>query len=105
METGEKTNEYRKPSLWILSRLYDKQGNKKDYTHIKVTWGYGSERPYYVAEFKYFLFTERTYTKKYSNGLQVKINKGDINIKIGKIIEHYKIKQNEIQVKIKSFHD
>jgi hypothetical protein len=94
MITGEKTNEYRRPSLWMLTRLFDKQGNKKKYTHVKITWGYGADRPYFICEFKYFLFTERSYTITYSTGFKVKISKGDINIKLGKIVENHKQSKN-----------
>ena len=70
MITGEKTQEFRKCSTWIESRLYDKKGNPRTYDYIQFTNGYGKERPSFTA--KYCGFSkEKTINKKYSNGFSV----------------------------------
>lgn len=35
-ETGEKKNEYREPTFWIKSRLFDRKGNRKEFDLIKI---------------------------------------------------------------------
>lgn len=90
METGEKKNEYRKPTNWIISRLFDKKtGKRKQYDLISITWGYG-ERPFFIAKFKGFYISERNFTMTYSTGFKVEIEKGDYILKFGKILKHYK---------------
>jgi len=87
MISGEKNKEYRKPSKWIKSRLFHKKTReKKVYSHIKVVWGYGSGRPFFIAKFKYFITSERNYTLSFSNGLKVEVEKGDYIIHYGKIV-------------------
>lgn len=43
MLTGEKDKEYRKPSKWIVSRLYNKDGTLKKYDVVKFVNGYGHD--------------------------------------------------------------
>ena len=45
MLSGEKKQEFRKPSEWIRTRLVG-----KDYDLIKFVNGYGSDKPYFVCE-------------------------------------------------------
>lgn len=78
---GEKTTEYRHLSKWILSRLIN-----KSYDLIKFTNGYGSDRPYFICEFIKWGYTEKA-SYSFSNGLLVNVVDGDIEIKLGKIIE------------------
>ncbi len=78
MVTGEKTEEYREESKWILSRL------KKDYDFIQITNGFGSDRPVFVAEYLGYSIVSDV-DKVYSNGLSVKGNK--VVIRFGKIID------------------
>ena len=93
MVTGEKTIEYRKPTAWIKSRLYDKNDNKRTYDIIKFTNGYGSDKPYFIAEFLGFNDSWMDCTKEYSNGLKVEIKEGDYKIHLGKIIEKGNLKE------------
>lgn len=87
MVTGEKSNEYRKSSFWIKSRLF--KGNiPKKIDYVKFVNGYGSQRPYFIARFEGFHKAKINYTMKYSNGLKIQIRKGDFNIKLGTIIEY-----------------
>ena len=64
MVIGEKFEEFRDESKWILSRL------NKDHDYIQFTNGYGSERPVFIA--KYLGYTVANVDKVYSNGLVVK---------------------------------
>lgn len=54
MVTGEKNQEFRKPTKWILSRLYNKDGTPKHYDVVKFTNGYGKDKPQFVCEYKGF---------------------------------------------------
>ena len=87
MVTGEKSREYRKPSPWIKSRLYDKHGAKREYEFIKFVNGYGAHRPYFVCEFLHFFKAWETQVLKFSNGLVVDVERGDFVIALGEIIE------------------
>lgn len=98
METGEKRHEYRVPSDWILSRLKDKKGNRKEYDAVKFTNGYGKDKPYFIAEFRdwWYKCAKKNDIMKYSNGFEIKIEEGDILIviELGKILERGNIKPN-----------
>lgn len=85
MVTGEKNREYRKPSEWILSRLVDKNGNKK-LTHIKFVNGYGKDKPYFICKFEGWNNSVGGFYE-YSNGLKIDIQPADIVIYLGEIIE------------------
>src|SRR5689334_12063554 len=54
MYTGEKPIEFRKPSKWIQSRLYDKDGNAREYDQIEITNGYGKHRPVFIRKYEGF---------------------------------------------------
>lgn len=82
MVTGEKSIEYRKPSKWIESRLIG-----KDYDLIKITHGYGKNRPYFIAVYCFFSRALADYTPSYSNELTVNVEPNDYKIYIGTIIE------------------
>lgn len=86
MYTGEKNREYRNRSFWLMSRLL-KDGEPKEIDFVKFTNGYGKERPYFIAKFDYFHIAKINYKMEYSNGLKVNIRKGDVIIKLGRIIE------------------
>ncbi|CAL2077602.1 conserved protein of unknown function [Tenacibaculum sp. 190524A02b] len=85
MATGEKSEEFRKPSEWIKSRLYDKEGNPRTYDHVKFVNGYGCDKPQFCADFKGFEISQINQTIKYSNGLIVLVEKGDIKINLGSV--------------------
>lgn len=89
MVTGEKTWEYRKPSQWINSRLFDKQGRFREYDVVHFRNGYRTDRPYFIAEFLYVLPypVEITKTVVYSTGFSHQVSFGDFGIKLGDIIE------------------
>ncbi len=84
MVTGEKFEEFRDESKWILSRL------KKPYEFIQFTNGYGDERPVFIA--KYLEYALADVDRVYSNGLKVKGKK--IVITFGEITEKRNVKIN-----------
>jgi hypothetical protein len=87
MITNEKKIEYRKENQWIRSRLLTSNGTRKDYDLIKFVNGYGKDKPYFLAKYNGFNFSHNDYITEFSNGLQVNVNKGDIRIYLGEIIE------------------
>lgn len=95
MVTGEKTEEYRKRSQWILSRLWQQDKSKlpirwyypKTYDYVEFTNGYGNDKPKFTAEFIDFLENLTPFTKTYSNGLKVAVDTHDQIIRFGKIIK------------------
>lgn len=87
MITGEKHEEYRKPSKWIISRLFDKNMQPKKYDVVKITNGYKKDSPYFIAEFHGLSNWKITTDLYFSNGLKVQIEPGDIIIKLGKKLE------------------
>ncbi len=86
MVTGEKEVEYRSPSKWIESRLYNKTGGKRDYDFIEFTNGYGKDKPFFRAKYNGFYISNKI-NKKYSNGLDIRRYEKTYCIKIGKVIE------------------
>ena len=82
MVTGEKKHEFRKNSRWINSRLYG-----KSYDVVKFVNGYGSDKPYFIAEYLGYDRVKYIHQHYYSNGLVVTCFNGDFVINLGKIIE------------------
>lgn len=87
MVTGEKNQEYRKPSQWIDSRLI------KYYDFVKIVNGYGGDKPMFIAEYFGFSFAGRIENKTYSNGLEVEIEAGDRIIELGEVVFKDNLKQ------------
>lgn len=87
MVTGEEFHEYRKPSNWIQSRLFNKDFSEKEYTHVKFVNGYGADKPYFIAEYKGFGFSGHGGKKTFSNGFVLELKEGDIIIFLGAITE------------------
>lgn len=93
MVTGEKPEEFRKPSKWILSRLKNKDGTDKEYDLVKFVNGYGADKPYFITN--YCGWMEKVGGDEvfhYSNGLKVTVCAGDIVIFCDKIIEKGNLK-------------
>lgn len=84
MVTGEKRLEFRKPGKWINSRLFRKDGTKKQYDFIKFVNGYGDDKPYFICKYMGFEYEYGTFL--YSNGLEVEVS-NDYAIKCGDITE------------------
>ena len=81
MVEGTKTQEYRKPSNWIKSRL-----EKKEYQFIKFVNGYGNDKPFFVCEYKGYKIAEKSQIAEF-DGHQVNIEIGDYIIDLGKVID------------------
>jgi hypothetical protein len=81
MLSGEKKQEFRKPSEWIKTRLIG-----KDYDLLKFVNGYGSDKPYFVCEYLGYELSAG-YKKIAFQSSEVEIEKGDLIIHLGKIIE------------------
>lgn len=97
MHTGEKGQEFRKPTKWIKQRLFNKDGTLKHYDYIQIVNGYGGHRPQFTAKYGGFIVRERKSVRKYSNGITVEVLAGHIDIKLSTIISkeninNYKIK-------------
>lgn len=92
MLTGEKDNEFRVPSKWIVSRLYNKDGSLKKYDVVKFVNGYGYDKPYFICQYLGFEICTRQFTEVYSNGFEVEVCDGDYIIKLGKILHTGNIK-------------
>lgn len=75
MEDGEKRIEIRKPSKWILSRLIG-----KDYDYIQFTNGYRKDSRRFYARFNGWHYADSNEIFRYSNGLVVYVEPGDIII-------------------------
>ncbi|HET8738051.1 MAG TPA: hypothetical protein VFM69_15780 [Pricia sp.] len=95
MVTGEKTWEFRSKTDWIMSRLWNvdkkklypaKLYTRKHYDFVEFTNGYGKDRPYFKCEFLDFMENIDPFVREYSNGLKVKVEKGDQIIVLGKIV-------------------
>lgn len=85
MVTGEKKIEYREMKEWMYSRLFDKDGNPKQYDYVKFILGYSNDNPFFYAP---FLGIEELneVDETYSNGLSVKFNDEKYGIKLGEPI-------------------
>jgi len=100
---GEKKEEYRKKTQWIVSRLWKITKEKwslrtgqqisaeiyknRHYDQICFVNGYGNHRPFIIVEFLEHLENLEPWVKLYSNGSTVQINRTDLVIRFGKIIE------------------
>ena len=97
METGLKDSEYRKPSKWIKSRLIDsKTGKDKDIDFVRLTNGYGADKPYYICRYLGYEIAKRTYAVNYSNGFSIRVFKGQYRILLGKPLKIGNIDSKEL---------
>ena len=87
MISGKKKVEYRLPSNWIISRL------QKEYDLIKFINGYGSDKPYFICEYKGFEISNESKTVQVEKS-EIKVEKGTYMIKLGKIIEKGNVKKS-----------
>jgi hypothetical protein len=94
MVTGEKKEEFRNNSDWIRSRLWQKRKHEtleiydpKEYSKIKITNGYGENRPYFIAVFRDFLENIEPFERVYSNGAKIAVKNMDYIIRFDDILE------------------
>lgn len=80
MVSGEKTEEFRRPSQWLLSRL------QREYDVVKFVHGYGRTRPWFVCRLRRIEECQEEFTAEYSNGLSVKVMPRDKILFLGQII-------------------
>jgi hypothetical protein len=92
MESGEKKEGFRRPSPWLLSRLYKRDGPKdalgkrtlgslRRYDRIEFTNGYHPASPRFSTVYGGFRIVTGPEEHTYSNGLVVRVDKGDIAIR------------------------
>ena len=86
MVTGEKTEEYRRKSKWIESRLFDKKGNLRHYDFVQFTNGYGKDSPRFLCQYKGFSLLENIH-ETFSNGLTLSISEPTYVIHLGNIVQ------------------
>lgn len=86
MVSGEKREEFRGKSPFILQRLMHPDGSPKLYDMLEFTNGYGRDRPRFYA--RYFGFSVKpSVNRKYSNGLVVKTRKTTYVLHFGKVFK------------------
>lgn len=87
MVTGEKNQEFRKPTQWIKSRLFNKDGTPKKYDVVKFVNGYGKDKPQFVCEYNGFEILHGPLPDlTYSNGFYLPSQPtGTIMIRLGAI--------------------
>jgi len=64
----------------------DNYQTKKDYNIVKFTNGYGSDEPYFICEYKGFNISKKSESFVIDK-LEIKVDKGDYIIHLGKILE------------------
>ena len=78
-ESGEKAEEYRRDSAWIRSRLFDSDGNAREYDFIKYYHGPCFSESYRTTTMKFqgvFWHDEDISIGPYSNGFTASITDG-----------------------------
>lgn len=93
MLKGEKTEEFRNPSEWIKSRLFNKDGTRRDYDVVEFVNGYGKDKPAFTTIFNGFTTCKKLSERIYSGNFKVIINEGDIIIHLGDVISKRNIKK------------
>ncbi len=92
MITGEKNYEIREFTPWILTRLYERNGSRKNYDVVRFSNGYRKDSPYFIAEFKGFE-TIFSMQDTFSNGFHLEFHDERIKINLGVIIEMGNLKE------------
>jgi hypothetical protein len=87
MIEGHKKQEFRDPSKWIESRLFNKDCSRKQYDYVKFTNGYGQKHAWFIAEFRGFTKTEFTVLKEYIGGVKLLVHPNTYCILLGKIVK------------------
>lgn len=90
MISGEKTVEYREPSDFILSRLYDEYGTKKfsqpkNISHILFQAGYNPDSPRMLIELKGWVYGNEKYPENI-NASKFPVDRYSVNLLLGKIL-------------------
>lgn len=88
MITGEKDFEIRRKSDWIISRLFDKKGLLRNYDTVKFTNGYGSDKPFFIVEWKGFHRVREGEEWTFSNGEVLTVGEPSYKILLGEVLEY-----------------
>lgn len=94
MLTGEKNFEYRDIKKWTNSRLFNKDETEKQYDFVKFTLSYGSDKPFFICEYKGFSKIKNVHVK-YSTGFEVNFEDERWAIKLGEIVLAGNIKNRQ----------
>lgn len=86
MVTGEKRFEIRKDCDWLRSRLYDKNGEERNYDYVGYTRGYGSSVPMFLCKYNGFT-RNRSGCIKFSNNIFLVFGDTDFMIFNGPIMK------------------
>ena len=87
MKTSEKKYEYRDNTPYWRTRLYQKNGEIKSFTHVEFSNGYQKNRPQFTCEFKGVEVIDEVH-EEYSTGFKVDYpykKEGYLKIELGKI--------------------
>jgi hypothetical protein len=85
MVTGEKDEEYRDISDWMNSRLFNKDGTKREYDFVKFVLGMGDDKPFFICRYKGFKRVKNI-CKKYNTGFEVKFDDEKYAVMLGEIV-------------------
>ncbi len=82
MVTSEKTEEFRDPSPWNVSRIVE-----REYRYVHFTNGYRSHMPWFLCQWRGWAYAQQAQEYRYSNGLLVQVNEGDLIVLLGSILQ------------------
>lgn len=85
MITGEKNEEYRDIGDWMNSRVFNKDGSKRDYDYVKFVLGMGADKPVFICRFKGIKKVKNIH-KKYSTGHEVNFDNERYAVLLGEVV-------------------
>jgi len=87
MITGEKSFEYRKPTKWMIARVFDKQGKPKVFDYVLFVNGYGDDLPFFITSYGgQTVSVENVFDLKFSTGFKMDINKSDLILYLPQVV-------------------
>jgi hypothetical protein len=85
--SGAKRIEYRRPSAWIESRLYHKNGKRREYDVVLFRAGYGKDARTLSMHYGGFEVVRKAEVVRYRNGMTVEVSAGDYGIILNTIFK------------------
>ncbi len=85
MVTGEKNEEYRDIGDWMNSRVFNRDGIKRDYDYVKFVLGMGNDKPVFICRFKGVQKVKNIH-KKYSTGHEVNFDNERYAVLLGEVV-------------------
>jgi hypothetical protein len=85
MVTGEKNEEYRNIGDWMNSRVFNRDGIKRDYDYVKFVLGMGNDKPVFICKFKGVKKVKNIH-KKYSTGHEVNFDNERYAVLLGEVV-------------------